>query len=541
MNVLVVIPARGGSKGIPRKNLRALAGKPLLYYSIHNALQLEGDVDVYVSSEDEEILFFAKKFGAKAYKRDLNNAKDNTTLDPVIYEAYYEISKLENKEYDLIVTMQPTSPLLKVESIQKAIQVLIDNTKIDTVISCVNDTHLAWTKKNEEYIPLYKERLNRQYLKPSYKETGGFLITRNSIITENARIGKTVELVELSEEQAIDIDTYADWNLCEYYISHRTIVFSLIGNNQIGLGHVYNCMTLASQILNHRIVFVFNKESELGYKKVQESNYEVYIQESDNLVDDIMKHQPDLVINDCLDTTISYMDGLLAHDVKVMNIEDLGQGSNKAEVVVNAIYPEQEVAKSNHFFGPKYFCIRDEFYEAKPINVNEKVANVLLSFGGVDPNNLTLKTLDAIYEFCQKAGIRITVILGLGYSNKQSLSKFSNIEIHQNVKSISDFMMEADLAFTSAGRTTYELACIGVPSIVMTQNERETTHFFADSQHGFENLGLGVNVTVQSIADMFVTLVNDAVLREKMQVKMLRNDIRSGRDHVLKMINELLA
>ena len=540
MKVLVVIPARGGSKGIPRKNLRALAGKPLLYYSIHNALQLEGDVDVYVSSEDEEILFFAKKFGAKAYKRDLNNAKDNTTLDPVIYEAYDEISKQENKAYDLIVTMQPTSPLLKVESIQKAIQVLIDNTKIDTVISSVNDTHLAWTKKNEAYVPLYKERLNRQYLKPSYKETGGFLITRNSIITENARIGKTVELVELSEEQAIDIDTYADWNLCEYYISHRTIVFSLIGNNQIGLGHVYNCMTLASQILNHRIVFVFNKESELGYKKVQESNYEVYIQESDSLVDDIMKHQPDLVINDCLDTTIPYMDGLLAHKVKVMNVEDLGPGSNLAEVVVNAIYPEQEVVKSNHFFGPKYFCIRDEFYEAKPINVNEKVTNVLLSFGGVDPNNLTLKTLDAIYEFCQKEGIKITVILGLGYSNKESLSKFSNIEIHQNVKSISDFMMEADLAFTSAGRTTYELACIGVPSIVMTQNERETTHFFADSQHGFENLGLGVNATVQSIADMFVTLVNDAGLREKMQVKMLRNDIRSGRDHVLKMINEML-
>ena len=541
MKVLVVIPARGGSKGIPRKNLRALAGKPLLYYSIHNALQLEGDVDVYVSSEDEEILFFAKKFGAKAYKRDLNNAKDNTTLDPVIYEAYDEISKIENKKYDLIATMQPTSPLLKVDSIQKAIQVLIDNTKIDTVISCVNDTHLAWTKKNEAYVPLYKERLNRQYLQPSFKETGGFLITRNSIITENARIGKTVELVELSEEQAIDIDTYADWNLCEYYISQRTIVFSLIGNNQIGLGHVYNCMTLASQILNHRIVFVFNKESELGYKKVQESNYEVYIQELDNLVDDIMKHQPDLVINDCLDTSISYMDGLLAHKVKIMNIEDLGPGSNQAEVVVNAIYPEQEVAKSNHFFGPKYFCIRDEFYEAKPINVNEKVANVLLSFGGVDPNNLTLKTLDAIYEYCQKAGIKITVILGLGYSNKESLSKFSNIEIHQNVKSISDFMMEADLAFTSAGRTTYELACIGVPSIVMTQNERETTHFFADSQHGFENLGLGVKVPVQRIEDMFVTLVNDAVLREKMQVKMLRNDIRSGRDHVLKMINELLA
>jgi len=541
MNILVIIPARGGSKGIPRKNLRALNGRPLLYYSINNALSLKGNVDVYVSSDDEEILFFAKKFGAKVYHRNDENATDVATLDPVIFEAYQKVMVLENKEYDLIVTMQATSPLLDPSSIQNAIDKMVANLDIDTIISSVNDTHLSWGKNDNGFYPLYAERLNRQYLPPSYKETGGFLITRNSIISESNRIGENVELFELQEQEAIDIDTYADWNLCEYYLQHKTIVFSLIGNNTVGLGHVYNCMTLASQILNHRIIFLFDKDSKLGYQKVLENNYEAFIQQQENIVEDIMFHEPDLVINDCLDTSLKYMRSLKSRDVKLLNIEDLGEGVGLSDVVVNAIYPELESNKQGHFFGPKYFCIRDEFYLAKPIQVNEKVKNVLLSFGGVDPNNLTQKTLSAIYTYCKSNQIEITIILGLGYQDIKSLKGYDNITIHRNVSSISDFMMKADLAFTSAGRTTYELACIGVPSIVMSQNQRETTHFFTDETNGFKNLGLGEFTSEELILSSFSKLVESRDLREKMQVKMLRNDIRSGRDRVINMINEMLV
>ena len=112
MNILVVIPARGGSKGIPRKNLRLLGGKPLLYYPINNALKSKYNLDVFVSSEDDEILNAAQKCGAKTHKRDLNISDDKTTLDPVIYDCYIQAKSFEKKEYDLIITMQPTSPLL---------------------------------------------------------------------------------------------------------------------------------------------------------------------------------------------------------------------------------------------------------------------------------------------------------------------------------------------------------------------------------------------------------------------------------------------
>lgn len=197
--VLVVIPARGGSKGIPRKNLRILGGKPLIYYSIKNALSIEGyNVDCYVSSDDDEINLLAKKFGAKTLLRNKNISYDQTTLDPVIYDAYNHAIKTENRKYDYVITLQPTSPLLQKETIEKAL-FKMDEDKIDTLISGVHDVHLSWIKKDGEFFPNYNERVNRQFLPESYKETGGFVITKEKFITEYSRIGNNVQIFPLSK------------------------------------------------------------------------------------------------------------------------------------------------------------------------------------------------------------------------------------------------------------------------------------------------------------------------------------------------------
>jgi len=152
-NILVVIPARGGSKGIPRKNLRLLAENPLIYYSIKTALSSTYNSDVYVSSEDDEILNIASQFGAKIHKRDIGIADDETTLDPVIYDCYKYAQKVENKSYDYIITMQPTSPLLKSSSLDKAISKIIADENIETVIAAKDNTHLSWRKEGGIFIP----------------------------------------------------------------------------------------------------------------------------------------------------------------------------------------------------------------------------------------------------------------------------------------------------------------------------------------------------------------------------------------------------
>lgn len=538
MKALFIIPARGGSKGIPRKNIRNLNGKPLISYTIENALKVEGDHEVYVSSEDDEILTIALKFNAKVHKRESALSADETTLDEVIFNAFQEISKRENKTFDLIVTLQPTSPLLKVESISSAIQKMIEKKSIDTIISAVEDTHLSWRKEGEKYLPNYKERLNRQYLKPTYKETGGFLITRNNIISKKGRIGKTVELFELNNIQSIDIDTFEDWSICEYYLKRKRILLVVSAHNEIGLGHVYNTLIIANEILNHEIIFFCDSKSKLGYDKIKQYNYPVHIQQSSNLQKEVLELSPDIIINDRLDTTVDDIELFLDHHIPLIHFEDLGPGAKKASLVFNAIYPEEKKLE-NHFFGPDYFCARDEFLLSPSKVIKPKIENILLAFGGVDPNNLTLRVLEAIYSYCTSKNINLQIITGFGYQHHRSLEKYSKAKVFTNVKNISTHMLKADLAFTSAGRTTYELAILGVPSIVLAQNEREMTHFFASRKYGFMNLGIGVKVDKKEILSALVkaeSLQDRLIMQEKMQ----SHDLRSGKKKVVSKINNFI-
>lgn len=156
MKILVVIPARGGSKGIPRKNVRLICGKPLIGYSITNALDSIFNLDVVVSTDDDEIERVALSYGAKVIRRSEELATDNITLDPVIYNALCKVEEKEKKAYDLVITMQPTSPLLKTVTLDNAIRYTIEN-NFDTVISGINRPHLSWTEVEGKIIPLYKE------------------------------------------------------------------------------------------------------------------------------------------------------------------------------------------------------------------------------------------------------------------------------------------------------------------------------------------------------------------------------------------------
>jgi len=539
LNILVVIPARGGSKGIPRKNLRLLAGKPLLCYSIYTALNSTFNPDVFVSSEDDEILNTAKKVGAKTHKRDKSIADDNTTLDPVIFDCYLFAEKSQRKKYDLIITLQPTSPLLLSKSLDSAINKMIINQDIDSIIAAKDSTHLSWRKENEKFIPNYKERLNRQYLKPEYTETGAFLITRSYIISKKNRIGKHVDLVILSNGEEIDIDTYEDWNLCEYYLKRKHIIFVVTGNSNVGLGHVYNTLLIANDILNHQITFLVDKDSKLALKVIKSNNYPVLIQEKINIIEDINKLSPDIIINDLLDTSEEYVKTLKKNNYKVINFEDLGTGSQYADIVFNAIYPEKN-ALPNHYFGQDYFILRDEFIFSKEKSIKEKVQNVLITFGGVDPNNYTEKVVRIINEYCRKENIKITVIAGFGYDNYDIINKFKNIDIKQNISNISDYMLNADLVFSSAGRTLYELASLGTPAIVMGQNDREMTHFFGSSKYGFSNLGLGYNLPDELLFQEFLRLVNSFEIRKHMSDLMKKQNLKKGRNRVNKLIQKLI-
>ncbi|OQX75604.1 MAG: acylneuraminate cytidylyltransferase [Bacteroidetes bacterium 4484_276] len=539
MNILVIIPARGGSRGIPRKNLRTLNDRPLIYYSINTALNSKFKPDVVVSSDDDEILMFARRFGAETFKRPKTLADDKTTLEPVIYNAFAEIAKRKKKNYEIVITIQPTSPMLSTSTLDKAIAKFIGKSDVDVLISVKEKRHLSWKIENNRFVPNYSERLNRQQLEPVFEETGSFVICRaDNLVKSGKRITGKVDLYELSKKEAIDIDDYDDWALCEFYLKRKKILFVLTGNHQNGLGHIYRSIVLAYGILNHEIAFLVDNESKLGYDKLNGYYFTTYIQEHENILDDIRQINPDVVINDRLDTSEAYMKSLKSFVPKVINFEDNGSGTIYADLVINALYPEKKPLR-NHYFGYEYFCARDEFINTKVKEV-EDVNNVLVSFGGVDPNNLTRKVVESIYEFCKRNRISITVVEGLGYKEHKSLNDFPDVKIIRNVTNISEYFLESDIIFTSAGRTVYEIACIGTPSIVIPQNEREMTHLFADSSTGFIKLGLGKDLENQEILTTFAELTENKKLRKEMNKKMLSYDLRSGKKRTLSLMNQII-
>lgn len=541
--VLVVIPARGGSKSIPRKNIRILAGKPLIAHTIENALKAKNITKVIVSTDDEEISNIAKFYGAEVLDRPEELCRDDTTLDPVIFHALKSMEQKDSEMYDYVVTLQPTAPLLSNNTIEKAIDTMLQNETFDTVIGAVDTTHLYWTKKDEAFVPMYKERKNRQHLDPILKETG-FFISKRNFVTENSRIGGNIHLFEIPKKEAIDIDSYIDWGVAENVLNKKRIVFRVDGDKTIGMGHVYHALTLAKRIFGHDVVFLMNGSMKLGIDKVRENNFNITEFETDaEMMGKIKELHPDILINDILDTTAEYVQELKKMGIFVVNIEDLGTGTDFADVVINSLYENSNPPK-HHYYGYKYVCLRDEFYIFPQKNdVAKEVKNILITFGGVDENNLTLRTLKA-FERTGLKNIFVNVILGMGYQKKEELYNYVenmkkngfNIDVRENVKVMAKEMGNADIVMTSNGRTIYEVACIGTPCISISQNEREVRHLFAHISKGIMYLGLSYNVTEENISSAIKKLSADYELRKEMNNKLLEFDLKKGIDNILNLI-----
>lgn len=539
--ILVVIPARGGSKGIPRKNIRLLNNKPLISYAIDIAKSSEYVDDVVVTTDDSKIALLSEKFGASVIRRASELAGDEVPLDPVIYDAMVQKEKLAFDEYDIVITLQPTSPLLKTSTLDAAIE-KFEDFAVDSVLSVVDDRHLSWgyDENNERYFPNYIERKNRQYLPKDFRETGAILATRRNFVREDSRLGTNLDLIELSRQESVDIVNYEDWVIAEKYLQKKRIAIVVNAYDEIGTDHIFRCLSIASKLVFDDVLFLLDEQHQLGIDIVDSYNYPFRIYDgSDDLLRILNEYSPQIVVNDILDTTEEYISSLKNQGYFVVNFDDLGVGSQVADVVFDTLY-EHEIGEKNIFTGYKYYILRDEFYFQPQKIISQAVNNILIAFGGSDPNNFTEKVIDSILNTSYNG--RINVILGLGNSGLEDLiEKYESnqsIQIYRNVSDISEFMFQADIIFTSAGRTMYEVCSLGIPTICLCQDERELSHVFANESNGFINMGLGVEVTGQEIIDTFINLVNNHDLRIEMNKKMLVIDLKDGFENIFSITRE---
>lgn len=541
---VAIIPVRGGSRGIPRKNARLLAGKPLLAYTIEASLAAERIDRVYVSTDDDELFEIARRYGAQVIERPEHLAGDLIGLDEVVTDAITKIEQTESAVKQ-VVTIQATCPLINPHTIDLVCKTQIEK-NYDTVLTIVDDTHLAWgCDENGEHFPLYEKRINRQLLPRQYRETGGVVACDRSILETGSRFGKNVAVVEISKTEAIDIDDYFDWWLAEKSLSRKKICFHVIGNPATGLGHVYRALTLADRLIDHDLQFVVNQESNLAVEIIKQRFYPVSVTESGKETQAILQNQPDLVINDVLNTEEEFIRELKQAGIAVMNFEDIGPGSINADCVINAMY-DKHPARSDEMtlHGVEYCCLRDEFYSIQPHKMKKNVENIMVLFGGTDPNNLTSRCLKWIVELPTKA--KVTVILGIGHPDPEKVKTISDranmeVEVVCDTSIISRYMAQADIAITSAGRTVFELASLGIPMMVIAQNDRETHHVFARSSMGISYCGKADELKKEDFINTLKQLTQSDLLRKKMRQALLSSGIRDGINNTIQLIEQILT
>jgi len=536
--VLSVIPARGGSKEIPRKNLRELGDRPLVAHAITTSRDSELVDEVVLTTDSQEIAQISRQYSVdRIIGRPERLATDEVPLAPVVEHAY----KVVDDEYKYILCVQPTAPLVTPSSIDAGIETGIAD-DAGSVIYVKDSTHHYWKVGEGNYQSVSTDRKNRQFMNPIYGEIGLFL-THQDILADGKRVGPNPSFYEVPPDEGIDIDTYQDWILAESQLGRKQLIYRVTGSAETGTGHVYRGITIADRLFEHDIQFATSKDDEIAIEKLEESNYDYWtFEDPEEFVKYVSDNRPEVLVNDILDTSTEYMQSLRELDSGIVNFEDLGDGANLADAVINALYEHSDPPK-NHYFGFKYFCLRNEFQYATPHMEIPSVDRIMISFGGTDENNLTAKTLRALSTLEREC--HLDVVLGLGYSERETLEPIVSgldpglsVEINQNVRSMAEQMELADLLITSNGRTLYEAASLNLPTISIAQNQRESKHPYAHISRGIFSLGQADYVTESNIRTAVEDYVADQSKRNAMCESLKEHDIASGVSRIKSILFE---
>jgi len=232
MKVLAVVPARGGSKGIPKKNIKSLAGKPLINYTVEAALQSQYHLRVVVSTDDEEIAEIARAAGAEVpFLRPAELARDDTADLPVCQHALRWLMMHENYCPEIVVWLRPTSPLRTVQDINAAVQLLLE-TGADCARSvCLAEHHPYWMKRLEgnRLLPFVEgvdesKYYRRQELPPAYRLNGAVDVTWCKRILEDGKLfGGDMRGYVMPVERSVDLDSEIDFVLAELLLQRRDL------------------------------------------------------------------------------------------------------------------------------------------------------------------------------------------------------------------------------------------------------------------------------------------------------------------------------
>jgi spore coat polysaccharide biosynthesis predicted glycosyltransferase SpsG len=294
------------------------------------------------------------------------------------------------------------------------------------------------------------------------------------------------------------ISTVHDFWAVERQRHCKNILMRVIGHSEVGSGHIHRALTVAKMLIGNDISFICRQQDKLAVDTLANYQYPTLVVEDDAILNFVKTQKPDLFINDTLE-----MDPVLAKSINEMGIkqvafETFGPANQFVDLVVNEIVSGDTLNVPNHRCGHEVALLREEVLSCMPKpNPKTPPSHILITFGGSDPRNYTMRVLQLMDKVFLKLGATVTVVLGIGFSASEqlsaSLSKLmcrDQIVVVHNTDNIAKLMCEADFAFCSNGRTVFELAHLSVPAFILCQNERELTHDFASGNEGLRLFGI---------------------------------------------------
>jgi len=327
-------------------------------------------------------------------------------------------------------------------------------------------------------------------------------------------------------------------------MSGLNVVFRVDGNAELGMGHIARCLALsrAMQKIAKDVNLLFITK---GYReavtwiskegqslKIIPSN----LSETEELAfiaTTLLKLKPDIIVTDLPYASEEYLRELKKYGKLMVSIDDIALVTHCADIVVSG-YLSAKLKKykttnpnTKFLIGVQYLMLREEFEKMHQVQrkIRKNARNVLLTLGGADPENLTMKVVRALSKINQK--LDVIVVLGPAYTRHEEFQKLlkelktskSKFKVKCNVKNMARLMMRADIAITAGGETIYELAAVGTPSINISHMEHQSINARELERAGAViNLGLGKEVSEEQISSAVLYLLKDKDLRQKMSL-----------------------
>lgn len=321
----------------------------------------------------------------------------------------------------------------------------------------------------------------------------------------------------------------------------KKVIFAADAGRNIGTGHIKRCLSLAKGLAksNFECLFVIMpEEGRIIRKEVKENGFET------KKYEDILKIKPDVIITDSYRLNCRNIKHFKTMCSVLVSIDDLAKIEFYSDIVINQnIYAKSMEEKyviqkyTKLLLGPSYAILNESFVQEKK-EITKDVRTLLVTMGGTDVHNQTLRIIQAL----KGLDIEITVVLGMFYEYKRKLlnkieSMDGKITVLENIDNMAEIMKKSDIAISSSGTTTYELMCMGVPSIFLVLAENQKYNAYECDKQGIAvYLGWFNNLSKYEIRNSIVQLISNFEKRKSMSYR--TQNIVDGKG-VIRIVEEI--